>query len=109
MKVLVAYATRHGATAGIASRIADSLTASGHDASAVPVENLTDIDGYQAVVLGSAAFMWCRRAPSTIDVTHSVPRSESWSRLPSRARSWLPVRSPFDQSCDSRRDSPTVP
>ena len=57
MKVLVAYATRHGATAGIASRIADNLTASGHDASAVPVEDMTDIDGYQAVVLGSAAYM----------------------------------------------------
>ena len=34
---------------------------------------MTDIDGYQAVVLGSAAFMWCRRVPSTIDVTHLRP------------------------------------
>jgi menaquinone-dependent protoporphyrinogen oxidase len=58
MNVLVTYATRHGATAGIASRIADSLIAAGHDARAVPVEDVTDLDGYQAVVLGSAAYMF---------------------------------------------------
>jgi menaquinone-dependent protoporphyrinogen oxidase len=58
MNVLVTYATRHGATAGIASRIADSLTAAGHDARAVPVEDVTDLAGYQAVVLGSAAYMF---------------------------------------------------
>jgi menaquinone-dependent protoporphyrinogen oxidase len=58
MNVLVTYATRHGATAGIASRIADSLSAAGHDAHAVPVEDVTDIGGYDAVVLGSAAYMF---------------------------------------------------
>ena len=57
MKVLVTYATRHGATAGIATRIAETLTASGHDATAEPVEGVTDIAGYQAVVLGGAAYM----------------------------------------------------
>lgn len=64
MNVLVAYATRHGATAGIASRIADRLTASGHPATAVPVEDVTTIDEYQAVVLGSAAYMLHWLAPA---------------------------------------------
>ena len=58
MKVLVAYATRHGATAGIGARIAEKLTAAGHDARAVPVEDVTDLDSYQAVVLGGAAYMF---------------------------------------------------
>ncbi len=64
MKVLVTYATRHGATTGIATRIADRITASGHEASALPVENVTDLDGYQAVVLGGAAYMshWLKPA-----------------------------------------------
>ena len=58
MKVLVAYATRHGATAGIGARIAEKLTAAGHDARAVPVEDVTDLDSYQAVVLGGAAYLF---------------------------------------------------
>lgn len=64
MKVLVAYATRHGATTAIATQIAEKLTASGHDASALPVEDVTDIDDYQAVVLGGAAYMthWLKPA-----------------------------------------------
>ena len=37
MKILVAYATRHGATAGIAERIAATLTESGLPAEARPV------------------------------------------------------------------------
>lgn len=64
MNVLVAYATRHGATAGIASRIADRLTASGHNASAVPVEDVIDTAGYEAVVLGGAAYMFHWLAPA---------------------------------------------
>jgi menaquinone-dependent protoporphyrinogen oxidase len=70
MNVLVTYATRHGATAGIASRIADGLTAAGHDARAVPVEDVTDLDGYQAVVLGSAAYMLHWLKPAVRFVRH---------------------------------------
>ena len=31
MRLLIAHASKHGATAGIAARIAETLTASGHD------------------------------------------------------------------------------
>ena len=58
MRVLVAYATRHGATAGIAERIAAALTAAGLSAEARPVENVTDVGPYDAVVLGGAAYMF---------------------------------------------------
>jgi menaquinone-dependent protoporphyrinogen oxidase len=58
MRVLVAYATRHGATAGIAERIAAALTRAGLSAEARPVEDVRDIEPYDAVVLGGAAYMF---------------------------------------------------
>lgn len=58
MKVLVAYATRHGSTAGIAQRIAAALSARGHPAEAVSVEDAGPVEGYDAVVLGGAAYMF---------------------------------------------------
>lgn len=65
MKILVAYATRHGATAGIATRIAETLTTSGHDCTASPVEDVADITPYEAVVLGGAAYMFHWLKPAT--------------------------------------------
>ena len=58
MRVLVAYATRHGATAGIAGRVAAALTAAGLPAEARPVEDVKDVEPYEAVVLGGAAYMF---------------------------------------------------
>jgi menaquinone-dependent protoporphyrinogen oxidase len=64
MRVLVAYATRHGATAGIADRVAAALTAAGLAAEARPVEDVTDVGPYEAVILGGAAYMlhWLKPA-----------------------------------------------
>jgi menaquinone-dependent protoporphyrinogen oxidase len=58
MRVLVAYATRHGATAGIAQRVAAGLGAAGLSAEARPVEDVKDVGPYDAVVLGGAAYMF---------------------------------------------------
>lgn len=58
MNVLVAYATRHGATAGIAQHIAATLTDHGLSAEALPVEEIERIEGYDAVILGGAAYMF---------------------------------------------------
>jgi menaquinone-dependent protoporphyrinogen oxidase len=58
MRVLVAYATRHGSTAEIAERIASRLAERGQTADAQPVEDVASIDGYDAVVLGGAAYMF---------------------------------------------------
>lgn len=58
MTVLVAYATRHGATQGIAERIAARLTHDGVTAEAIEVGKVGDPSAYDAVVVGSAAYMF---------------------------------------------------
>lgn len=65
MKVLVAYATRHGATTGIAERIAQTISSTGHPAEAKPVAELDGVAGYDAVVVGSAAYMFHWLKPAT--------------------------------------------
>ena len=58
MKVLVAYATRHGATGGIAERIGSTLRQRGLDATVRPAAEVRDVDPYDAFVIGSAAYMF---------------------------------------------------
>ncbi len=58
MVALVAYATRHGSTAGIAERVATSLCHNGIPAEALPVNAVHDVRAYDAVVLGGAAYLF---------------------------------------------------
>ena len=55
MLILVAYATRHGATQGIAERIAERLRTAGLDAEVRPATDVRDPSGYDAFVVGGAA------------------------------------------------------
>ena len=66
MSILVAYATKHGSTGGIAERIAERLRAAGLDAEALPVKSVRDVASYDAVILGSALYMfhWMKEARS---------------------------------------------
>ncbi len=65
MTVLVAYASKHGATLEIADRIAATLTAAGQPAEARPTENATDLAGYDAFVIGAAAYYGHWLKPAT--------------------------------------------
>jgi menaquinone-dependent protoporphyrinogen oxidase len=56
--VLVAYASRHGATAGIAERIAAGLQTHGLTAGARPVDEVGEVERYDAFVIGSAAYLF---------------------------------------------------
>ena len=70
MKVLVTAATKHGATAEIAATIGDVLRGEhGLDATVVPPEEVATIDGYDAVVLGSAVYAghWLAPAKELVD------------------------------------------
>ncbi len=57
MNVLVAYASRHGATEEIARDIAQRLTAGGHPATAEPVSKDPDPGPFQAVLVGSSVYL----------------------------------------------------
>lgn len=68
MRVLVAYASRHGATRGIAERIADTLRAAGLDTELQPAASVRNVERYDAFVIGSAAYMfhWLDDATSLV-------------------------------------------
>jgi menaquinone-dependent protoporphyrinogen oxidase len=74
MHTLVAYASRHGATQGIAERIAETLRASGVDAEARPAASVKDLAGYDAFVIGSAAYMfhWLKEATGLVRRNRAV-------------------------------------
>jgi menaquinone-dependent protoporphyrinogen oxidase len=63
-RVLVAYASKLGSTAEIAREIAAGLEHRGHVAEALPVREVRSLDGWDAVVLGSALYAahWQRDA-----------------------------------------------
>ncbi len=76
--VLVAYASRLGATREIARRIGEVLRAAGHEVAVQSVDDPVDVTAYDAVVVGSGVFggHWHRPA---IDFVH-VQRRDLASR-----------------------------
>jgi menaquinone-dependent protoporphyrinogen oxidase len=64
MPILVAYATRYGATRQIAERIAEQLRVAGLEVDVQPVTAIGDLTAYDAVVLGSAVYFgsWMKGA-----------------------------------------------
>lgn len=62
--VLVAYGSKHGSTAEIAAAIAETLRESGLRADCLQAGSVDSLEGYDAVVVGSAVYMrrWRREA-----------------------------------------------
>ena len=62
--VLVTYASRSGSTTEIAEKIAEVLRSKGENVTIQPVAGVTDLNSYNAVVLGSAVYMghWMKEA-----------------------------------------------
>ena len=77
MSVLVAYASKHGSTEEIARFIADRLRERGIETDAAPVQDVSDLSGVEAVVLGSAVYLgsWMKEAPEFVDRHLSALRS----------------------------------
>ncbi len=63
-QVLVAYATKYGATAEIAERIGQVLRQAGLGVDVLPAERVSNVRAYKAVVLGSAVYIgqWRKQA-----------------------------------------------
>jgi menaquinone-dependent protoporphyrinogen oxidase len=69
MKVLVAVASRHGSTRGIAEAIADVLAADGLDVTVLEPDDVESVEPYDAVLLGSSVYVgrWGASARSMVD------------------------------------------
>jgi len=64
IKVLVAYATKKGATAEIAEEIGRVLQQASLLTDILPIDRVTDLSPYKAVILGSAVYIgqWQKKA-----------------------------------------------
>ena len=92
MKVLVAVASRHGATREIADAIGRALDSEGVTASVVAVAQAGDLAGYDAFVLGSAVYMgrWLDSARTFVE-----QGSEALSSRPTWLFSSGPIGAPL--------------
>jgi menaquinone-dependent protoporphyrinogen oxidase len=68
MRVLVGYASRFGSTRGIATRIADAVRAGGSEVDVRSVEDISDIDRYDAIVFGAGVYdgSWITEATALV-------------------------------------------
>jgi menaquinone-dependent protoporphyrinogen oxidase len=73
-QVLVAYATKYGATAEIAEIIGEVLRQAGLRADVRPAEKVSDVSAYQAVVLGSAVYIgrWRKQATKFLNANEKA-------------------------------------
>ena len=106
MQILVVYASKHGATMGIAERIAQTLEQRGFDVTLKPASDVGPVDRYDAFVIGSAAYMggWMGEATTFVrrhrDVLSTKPvwtfssGPTGWERVDSKGRDQLEAARP---------------
>ncbi|MFJ7153928.1 flavodoxin domain-containing protein [Streptomyces sp. NPDC101118] len=98
-RVLVAYGTRHGATAGIAEEIGRTLREDGLDAVVLPADDVADVRSFDAVVLGGALYAgrWSGKAKRCAE------RNEQYLR---NRPVWLFSSGPVDSSAEQHEIPP---
>ena len=74
MTVLIAYASKHGSTQGIAERIAEKLRQLGKEAEARPVDAVENPGSYEALVIGCAVYYgsWLKEATEWVRRNRAV-------------------------------------
>lgn len=73
-QVLVTYATKYGATAEIAEKIGQLLSQAGLHTDVLPVDCVSNLSSYKAVILGSAVYMggWRKEAAKFLKANEKV-------------------------------------
>jgi menaquinone-dependent protoporphyrinogen oxidase len=73
-QVLVAYATKYGATEEIAEKIGEVLRQAGLQVDVLPADRVGDLRAYKAVVLGSAVYIgqWRKEAVKFLKTNEAV-------------------------------------
>ena len=73
-QVLVAYATKYGATAEIAEKIGEVLRQAGLPTDVLPVDRVGDLSTYKAVVLGSGVYIgqWRKEAVKFLKANETI-------------------------------------
>jgi menaquinone-dependent protoporphyrinogen oxidase len=74
LRVLVSAASRHGATAEIAQAIGRALAEQGLTVRVIPPADVRSLDGYDAVIIGSAVYMgrWLDPAEDLVNRFHEA-------------------------------------
>ena len=70
-RILVAYATKHGSTAGVAEAVARELTAAGLEAEGAAFPAADSLEGYDGIVLGAP--LYTGRSPRPRSVRRTTP------------------------------------
>jgi menaquinone-dependent protoporphyrinogen oxidase len=75
--ILVAYATKYGATKEIAEAIGETLRTAGRKAEVLAAEGVKDLSAYAAIILGSAVYVaqWRKEAVTFLE-THEKALAE---------------------------------
>ena len=72
--ILVAYASKHGATAEIAEKIGETLRQAGWQADVLPIKRVKDLAKYKAIVIGNAVYiaMWMKEMVKFLQKNESL-------------------------------------
>ena len=72
--ILVAYASKHGATAEIAEKIGETLCQAGWQADVLPIKRVKDLAKYKAIVIGNAVYiaMWMKEMVKFLQKNESL-------------------------------------
>lgn len=98
MTVLVAYASKRGSTTEIAETVAATLRRSGLEVTLRSVEEVDDVDPYEAIVVGSAVYMKRWRG----DARHFLKKHRKTLRkMPFWVFSSGPVGDPAEDNAES--------
>lgn len=105
-KILVAYASKAGSTAEIAAAVGQTLSASGVSVDVLPVQKVSGLQDYSAVVLGSAVRMgqWLSEATKWVEANQAALQS-----LPVAAFSVHMLNRGEDETSRSAREAYTAP